>query len=79
MDAAKEAIGVVYFASLVLPVQTGERLEPDKEIVEDCGIGVHCAVEKADFAVTCVYLPQPRLELAELLIVQFARRQRKVA
>lgn len=79
MNAAEEAVGVVDLASLVLPVQTGEGLEPDEKVVKDCGIGVHGTIKKADFAVACIDLPQSGLELAELLVVELARRQRKVA
>lgn len=78
MDAAEKAISVVDLASLVLPVQTGEGLQPYEEVIKDCGVGVHGAIQKANFAVTCIHLPQSGFEFAELLAVELARRQREI-
>lgn len=44
VDAAEEAVGMVDLASLVLPVQAGEGLQPYEEVVKHGGVGVHCAV-----------------------------------
>lgn len=45
-DTRKESISMVYLLTLMVPMQSNERLEPDKEIVHDRRVGVECAIKK---------------------------------
>lgn len=52
---------MIQLASLVLPVQAGEWLQPNEEVVQDSGIGVNSTVQEANLAVAGINLTQPRL------------------
>jgi len=47
---------MVNLSSLMDPMQTGERFKPNEEVIENCGIGVHCPIEKSDLYIIGVNL-----------------------
>lgn len=65
---------MVYFSSLVFPVEACKGFQPDEEVVKDSRIGVHSTVQEPDFDIIGIYLTQPHFQLRELLFAQFPSR-----
>lgn len=52
---------MIYFPSLMLPMQAGEGFKADEKVVEDSGIGVHGSKKESNFDIMRFNLVQSHL------------------